>query len=1037
MPAEIAQAQQNRVYDTAVYSAMEYRMVGPYRGGRSTAVTGIAEKPFTYFMGSTGGGVWKTTNAGESWENVTDGFFGGSIGAIDVANSDPNVIYVGTGSACIRGNTSTGRGVYKSTDGGASWTFSGLPEAGQIGDLVVHPTNPDLVYLAALGHPFGNNAERGVFRSRDGGASWEKVLFISDSTGAVSLAMNPANPRVIFAGMWRAERKPWTAISGAMEGGVYKTTDGGDTWARVKGGLPQGVVGKTAVAVSPANPDRVWALIEAEGDEGGLYRSDDGGEKWSRVNGDRSLRQRAWYYTHLYADPIDENTVYVLNVRFQKSIDGGKSFDAVSVPHGDVHDLWLNPRDPSHMVVGNDGGAQVTLTGGATWTTYYNQPTAEFYSVTVDDGFPYRLYAPQQDNSTISVPAWNSGGISPKQFWHYVGGCETGPVALNPDRPEIIYSGCYGGSITRYDRERDHFRSILLYPQLQLGQAPRDLKYRFQWNAPIVVSPHDPDVVYHASQYVHRTTDGGQTWETISPDLTTDMPEHQDYAGEPITKDNTGVEVFNTIFTLRVSPHSPDVLWAGSDDGRVHVSRDGGATWNDVTPNDMPRFGTVDAIDVSPHDPATAYMAVHRYRLDDFAPYIFKTENYGDSWRLLTDGRNGIPGDHPTRVVREDPDRAGLLYAGTEFGLFVSFDDGRHWQTFQQNLPITPVTDLVVHRKDLVVATQGRSLWIMDDLSPLHQLGQQVADAEAHLFAPRDAYRASVSRRRSGRWPEGPPGGATIYYYLADAPDGVITLEILDAEGDVIQTFTSDSAKAREAGTRALSAEAGLNRFVWNLRYPDVDEVKDAITWGFTAGPAAMPGSYQVRLTASAPQTQPFQVLKNPNYDHVTPADLEAQFELSIQVRDRINELYDAVRDLRSVRDQVSSTAKLAVEAGHAEDIKESAKSISEKLTEVEKQLMQTRNESRQDPLNFPPMLDNQYVYLYGHIQGDHRPNEGAYERFADLNAQWEALSATLQEIIDTDVAAFNVMLRERGVPGIIVPGVKGETVSASGESES
>ncbi|HVE80386.1 MAG TPA: hypothetical protein VNA89_16085, partial [Gemmatimonadaceae bacterium] len=656
-------------HDTLLYNGLRFRQIGPFRGGRSTAVTGVADRPHTYFMGSTGGGVWKTEDAGHSWVNVSDGFFGGGVGALDVADADPNVIYAGTGSACIRGNVSAGHGAYKSTDGGKTWRFVGLPNAGQIGAIEVHPTDPDLVYVAALGHAFGKNRERGVFRSKDGGKSWEHVLFVNDSTGAVDVTLNPRNPRVIYAGVWRAERKPWTMISGGGEGGVYQSTDGGDTWKKLGGGLPEGIVGKVGVTVSAANPERVWAIVEAE-PAGGVYRSDDGGKTWTRTNAENKLRQRAWYYTHIVADPQDENTVYALNTGFYRSVDGGKTFDSFELPHGDVHDLWINPRDNKLMVVADDGGAQVSLTSAKGWSTYYNQPTAELYDAVVDNGFPYRVYSSQQDNTSISVPAWaGTSTLHPMQNWGYASGCETGPVALHPDHPEVIYGGCYGGAINRMDARTGERRNVVVYPQLQLGQAAKDLRERFQWVAPILVSRHDPNVVYHASQRVHRTRDGGTSWETISGDLTTNNPAHQAAAGGPLNNDVTGVEIYNTIFALAESPADARELWAGSDDGRVHVTRDGGASWQDVTPRNMPPLGTVNRIELSPHKPGRVYLAVQRYRLDDFKPYVFRSEDGGKAWTLLTDGTNGVPATHPVRVVREDPAREGLLYAGTEFGV--------------------------------------------------------------------------------------------------------------------------------------------------------------------------------------------------------------------------------------------------------------------------------------------------------------------------------------------------------------------------------
>ena len=621
-------------FDTLAFKDLSYRMVGPYRGGRSTAATGFLNNADRWLMGTTGGGVWETTDNGVTWENISDGYFGGSIGAVRVADSDQNVIYVGEGSACIRGNTSTGRGTWKSMDDGRTWSFIGLPEAGQIPRIEVHPHDHDLVYVAALGHPFGKNPERGIFRSRDGGETWEHVLALNDSTGASDLAMDMTNPRILYAGMWRGERKPWALISGAEEGGVYKTTDGGDTWTKLGGGLPEGIVGKVGVTVSPADPDRVWAIIEAEPD-GGVYRSDDGGETWTRTNSNNNLRQRAWYYTHIQADPVDPNTVYALNTRLYRSVDGGATFEMIPVPHGDVHDLWIHPSNPRRMVVANDGGAQVTVNSGETWSTYYNQPTAEFYDVIVDNGFPYRLYGAQQDNTTISVPAWSDvNTLYPKQHWRNVGGCETGPIALHPDHPHIVYAGCYGGVMDRYDLESGQRRNIMLYPQLQLGMAARDLQHRFQWVSPMVVSRHDPTVIYHGSQYVNRSRDEGATWETISPDLTTDNPAHQEQAGGPINADVTGVEIYNVVFSIAESPFDANEIWAGSDDGRMHITRDGGANWTDITPDGMPGLGTVDEIELSVHRAGRAYIAVQRYRIDDFDPYIFRTDDFGASWTL-------------------------------------------------------------------------------------------------------------------------------------------------------------------------------------------------------------------------------------------------------------------------------------------------------------------------------------------------------------------------------------------------------------------
>jgi photosystem II stability/assembly factor-like uncharacterized protein len=1014
-------------YDTLLFNGLRYRMIGPFRGGRSTAVSGHPSHPFEYVMGSTGGGVWRTRDAGTNWQNISDGHFGGSIGAVAIAPSDFNVIYVGTGSACIRGNTSPGHGAYRSTDGGRSWSFIGLPEAGQIGRIVVHPDDPDHAYVAALGHAFGKNRERGVFRTRDGGKTWENVLFLSDSTGAVDIAMNPRNPRILYAGMWRAERKPWTLISGADEGGVYRSRDGGETWHKLSGGLPTGMTGKIGVTVSAANPDRVWAIVEAEPD-GGVYRSDDGGETWRRTNSDNNLRQRAWYYTHVTADPQDENTVYVLNVQMWRSVDGGKTFEVVNVPHGDVHDLWINPHDSKLMTVADDGGGAVSVNGGRSWSSYYNQPTAELYGVAVDNQFPYRVYGAQQDNTGISIPVWmSSHTLYDKQHWQYPAACETGPIAFHPDRPHIVWGGCYGGAINVMDMRTDQRRNVIAYPQLQLGQAAKDLRHRFQWVSPIVVSPHDPETVYHASQYVLRTRDRGMTWDVISPDLTLNDPRYQEAAGGPINNDVTGVEIFGTIFSLAVSPHDANTLWAGSDDGRVHVTRDGGATWQDVTPRDMPALGTVNRIELSRHSPGRAYLAVQRYRMDDFAPYIFRTEDGGRTWRRIT---AGIDAKHPVRVVREDPDRAGLLFAGTEFGLYVSFDDGARWQRLQLNLPITPVTDLAVHQKDLVVATQGRSFWVLDDITPLHQLQQDVARATSHLYRPRDAYRADKGGIRDEYSPQPAPNGATIYYYLAASASDSVRIRIVDAAGRTVRTFTSDSAGSAAARQPRLSTKAGTTRFTWDLTYQGPRTLDGAVVWGYTGGVKAPPGTYTVVMeTAGGQNTQTFRLLPDPRIPEVTQAEYEEQWRTAVAIRDSITAVYDAIGTIRSVREQAHAVVDRARDMERTGTLPQLATDLDAKLTAIEDELIQRRSRSGQDPIRFPGRLDNQLSELYGNVTGtdgyigggpEGRPTRGALERMRDLNVQWNELRTRLDAVLTNDLAAFNAAVQAAGIPPVV-----------------
>ena len=1016
--------------DTLAFKDLRYRMVGPYRGGRSTAATGFPADPDRWLMGTTGGGVWESTDNGVSWENISDGWFGGSIGAVAVAPSDPNVIYVGQGSVDIRGNTSTGRGAWKSMDGGRSWTFIGLPEAGQIGRIEVHPRDHDLVYVAALGHPFGKNPERGVFRSKDGGATWEHVLALNDSTGASDLTMDSTNPRILYAGAWRGERKPWALISGGEEGGVYRTTDGGDSWTKLAGGLPEGVVGKVGVSVSPADPDRVWAIVEAEPD-GGVYRSDDGGETWTRTNSENNLRQRAWYYTHVQADPVDPNTVYALNTGLYRSVDGGTTFEAIAVPHGDVHDLWIHPSDPARMVVADDGGAQVTVNGGETWSSYFNQPTAELYDVIVDNGFPYRLYGAQQDNTTISVPAWSDvNTLYPKQHWQNVGGCETGPVALDPDRPHVVYAGCYGGVMDRYDFSSGQRRNIMLYPQLQLGMAAKDLRHRFQWVSPMLVSAHDHRTLYHASQYVNRSRDEGATWETISPDLTTNTPEHQEQAGGPINADVTGVEIYNVVFSLAESASDPDQVWAGSDDGRIHATRDGGATWIDVTPEAMPELGTVDEIELSRHAPGRAYVAVQRYRMDDFRPYVFRTDDYGESWTLAVDG---IPDDHPVRTVREDPEREGLLFAGTEFGVFVSFNGGGSWQSFQRNLPVTPVTGMRVAHDDLIVSTQGRSFWVLDDISPLREIEDAIA-AGTHLFTPRDAHRltnvgpAGLSELN----PEPRPAGVQMHYYLASEPDGEVRLEVVDAQGEAVRTFSSDLAVAEARDFERISKEAGLNRIAWTFTYPGPELPEGAVQWGYTGGVVAPPGRYDVRLTVGGSMVErAFQLLPDPRVPDISADSYHEQFRVAMQARDSVNSITEAIEALAGVREQVESVMERARAAELDGELQALADTLTDKSTSVTEDLMQTKNQSSQDPIRFEPRLDNQWLELYGRVTGtdgyisggaDGAPQEGTMERLQVLLDDWEAVRTRYLDLLANELARFNEAVERLGLPAVVLP---------------
>ena len=1011
VPSAFALAAADALVPEDALKAMQYRMVGPYRGGRVTAVTGIPGHPFTYYFGSTGGGVWKTTDAGETWNNVTDGYLqSGSIGAVAVAESDPNVVYVGTGSACPRGNISPGDGVYKSTDSGKTWMHIGLKAAGQIADIHVHPHNPDLVYAGVLGNIFGPGEERGVFRSRDGGQTWEKILYVNEKVGVSALSMDSNNPRILYAALWQAERKPWTLIDGGPDGGVYKTTDGGNSWNKLDLGL-SGNIGRLGIDVSGANSERVYVVAETDTEaQGGIYRSDDGGKTFTHINREHKLRGRAWYYNHIIADPVNENTVYVLNAPFFKSIDGGITWSTVSVPHGDNHDLWINPDNNQIMINANDGGANVSFNGGKTWSTQLNQPTAEFYRVTVDNQFPYRLYGAQQDNTTLSVPSWSPGGVDPKEHWYDVGGGESGHIAVHPENPDIIYAGNYIGQITRMDRSEFHTRDVVAYPQMHDGIAPRDIRYRFQWNAPIRLSPHNPDILYHASQYVHRSGDGGQNWEIISPDLTTDKDAYHDIPGGPVQHDHTGVELYTTIFAFEECPHKAGVLWAGTDDGLIHISMDNGLNWKNITPPQMPVEGTVNSIDLSTHAAGRANVAVYRYRDNDFRPYILQTDDYGENWELLTDGSNGIPEDFFVRVVREDPLRKGLLYAGTEFGMFISFNNGKQWQKFQLNLPVVPITDMLIHNNDLVISTQGRSFWILDDLTPVQNITPEILDKPSFLFQPRKAYRTQARGFRGKAAPESPPYGVVIFYYLKERPASGIILEVLDSKGSLIRSFSS-----REDTGAMVSDSPGLNQFVWDYSYPEPDVIEGSVmSLARVRGAAAPPAVYSVRLRIDESiQTQPFTILRDPRWS-ASDSDLQEQFLLAAEVGDQLEMVHSAIRQIRSIREQAEFILGKTEDKDYASSLQASFEALDEKLSGIEDELIQTMNESGQDPINYPPKLDNQFAYLMSIVNSqDARPTSGCYERLEDLKKEFQPLRERLDGILAKDLEDFNLLLEK------------------------
>lgn len=993
-------------YKPALWSGMRYRMIGPERGGRVTAVTGVPSQPMTFYMGSTGGGVWKTTDAGHMWTNVSDGFFSvASMGALEVAPSDPDTVYAGTGSSKIRSNVSIGHGIYKSTDAGKTWSFIGLRETGQIATVRVDPRNANVVYVASIGNPFVPNADRGVFKTADGGKTWKKVLYLSDELGAADLEIEPGHPDVLFACMWHGQRKPWTIISGSKDGGIYKSTDAGEHWTKLGGGLPTGLFGRSNVAISAAKPERIYALVEAK-PGAGLYRSEDGGASWSLINGSGNLITRPFYYTTLGVDPNNADVVWVGDEGWFKSTDGGKSFHSSPVPHGDNHDVWINPKNSNYMIQGNDGGANVSLDGGRTWSTQMNQPTAEIYQVAVDNLFPYRVYGAQQDNTTVIAP---SLPLSDGQEFRTGPGCETGPIIPDQTDPDIVYGGCKGQFSVQHIDTNDE-QQYWVGAESLYGNGGGTEIFRFQRVAPMEVSPNEPHTAYYGSQYLHRTRDFGVTWEKISPDLTANPAEGQGPSGEPITRDATGEEVYSTLYAIRESTIQRGLIWTGSNDGLVYVTRDDGKTWTNVTPAGLEPGGRVQNIEPSPHHPGTAYVAIYRYLLGDFAPYIYRTDDFGKSWTKLTDGTNGIAKDEPTRVVREDPERRGLLYAGTEFGMYVSFDNGGHWQSFQLNLPVTPVTDIKLAHGDMVLSTQGRSFWILDDLTPLRQANEKISADAMYLYAPRQAIRmparfGTPGISRNGPTPEYPRVGAMIDYYVGRAPEGEIEMTILDSQGNAVRRFSSAEMAGAGRGNREAEAESsgdeeegfrprggpvrlekstGMHRFTWDLRYPG--PWQSASRAEGPNGPVAVPGDYTVKLTAGDfSMTQKLQIVEDPRITKagVTTADLQEQFEHNIRVRDLVSEVNKTVARVRAAQAKAKSGAAQMGEGQLAS------------LNDIAARLITP-------PIRYSqPELQTHITYLYGMTnQADQKVGRDSVERYQVLRKQLSDIEAELNKVL-------------------------------------
>jgi photosystem II stability/assembly factor-like uncharacterized protein len=992
-------------YDSSVFGALEWRSIGPQRGGRSITSAGSTSRPNEYYFGAVGGGLWKTADGGTTWKPVTDGQIeSSSVGAVAVAESNPDVVYVGMGETELRGNIMQGDGVYKSVDAGKTWKRVGLGDTQAISRIRVDPSNADVVYVSALGHPYGPNAERGVFRSRDGGKTWQKVLFKSDRAGAVDLCLDPHNAKIIYAALWDVYRTSWTLSSGGPLSGLYKSTDGGDTWTEItrNPGLPNGIIGKIGVAVSGGDSNRIYAMVEAE--DGGLFRSEDAGATWTRVNEDRRLRQRAFYYSRIYADPIAKDTVYVLNTSFFKSVDGGKTFKVIRTPHGDNHDLWISRNDPNRMVESNDGGANVSVNGGETWTGQAF-PTAQLYHVATTRDVPYHVCGAQQDNTTICVSSMlagrgGGGGARIAEMQYSAGGGESGYIAPHPVNPNIFYAGSQGALLTRLDRSTGQMRDVEVYPLFFSGMSASVLKERWQWTFPIVFSPLDPNVLYTSSQHLWKTTNEGQSWQMISPDLTRADPKTLGDSGGPITKDQNGPEIYATIFTIAPSRSDPQTIWTGSDDGLVFITRDGGKNWKNITPPGLPDFIRISLIDASPIKPGTAYLAAKHYQADDRRPYAYRTDDYGSTWTKIV---NGIPANDFVHAIREDPKRAGLLFAGTEHGIYVSFDNGAEWQSLRLNLPDTQVSDLLIEGDDLVIATHGRSFYILDDITRLRQLSAGVLSTEAHLFTPHTVVR-SVNR-------------AAIDYWLAKEADKV-TIEILDAQGTLVRSYVGSLEEEKKkrpedeeggGGRGAIhppARKAGGNRFTWDLRYPGSKTFEGMIYWGAQAdaGPLATPGQYQVRLTANGvTETRPFTVSKDPRLTGVTDADLMEQFKLAMEVRDKTSEANEMVIRIREIKKNIAERVKKDPSLDAA------GERLSTKLSAVEEDLYQVRNRSGQDPLNFPIKLDNQIAALLGVVEtGDAKPTDQSYVVFKELSERLEAIRQRYEEILKTDTNGFS-----------------------------
>ncbi|HWZ44124.1 MAG TPA: hypothetical protein VNW97_11640 [Candidatus Saccharimonadales bacterium] len=1014
--------------DENLFSALRWRQIGPFRGGRALAVTGVPGEPNVFYFGAAAGGVWKSTDTGVSWQPLFDSQPIASIGSIAVSASDHNILYVGSGEACIRGNITYGDGVYKSLDGGRTWKNLGLKDTRHIGAVIVDPKNPNIVFVAALGHAYGENQERGLFRTTDGGATWQKVLYKNSKTGAIDVVFDPNNSNTLFASLWEVYRTPWSLSSGGEGSGLYKSTDGGSTWKRLEGhGLPGGILGRIGISVSGADSSRVYALVEAK--EGGLYRSDDGGDNWLRMNEDGRLRQRAWYFTHIFADPKSADTVYVLNTGMFRSTDGGRSFNLLPAPHGDHHGLWIDPDHPERMINGNDGGATISIDGGRGWSTQYNQPTAQFYHVITDNRWPYYIYGAQQDNSTIAIKSYDDDGVIGRQDWFPVGGGESGYIAPYPPDPNITYAGAEGLT-SRFDKRTEQLVDISVWPLDPLGRGAEELAHRFNWTSPLMLSPHDPNTIYTAGEMVFRSTNSGQSWQAISGDLTRNDKTRQKPSGGPITLDITSVEYYNTVFALAESPVKKDTLWAGTDDGLLHMTVNGGQSWTNVTPKEMPE-GMISIVEASHHDAGTAYIAVDRHKFDDLRPYIYRTHDSGKTWKLVV---NGIPEGAYARSVREDPVRKGLLFAGTETGVYFSLDDGDNWQSLKLNLPTVPVHDLAIHDTDLLAATHGRAFWALDNITPLRQINAASTgmSAEMLLYQPETALRLHYPDAIERRGPVGDvrPLGVLFDYYFKTAPKDEVKLEIFDSSGRLVRALSSREKKEFEQPPEwpdqikevtTIPAAAGMNRYGWNLRWESPIKIPGAFYTGTgPRGPLALPGKYTVKLTSGAQsQSQPFEILNDPRMkSSVTQDDLQKQFDLLIQIRDANAELHRAVNQIRDLHTEIKTLHQRFDGEAKFKGVLDQADALDRKITPIEEQIIQVNMKGSEANLAFPNMLNEAFDSFGGSVEaGDGAPTQQQYEVFKLLRGKLDQQLAAWKQVLATDVPALNEVIKKSDVP--------------------